>query len=598
MRAAIAWVGLGLIAGALVWAAVSVVLYFGHENDGITVRVTISIAIAVLFGLATLVMAPRWRAEDPAPDRDARMIAALAAAGVGVVLAVLLYAEVSEGSVGPVGSLPAQLHAWLVIGAVVLGTFLMLPLADRPSTRPLSHSFPAFTAGTLSVVLCGGLVHTALFPQVGHRTAGDLGEPAPTPETVTEVGWSWEPEHGTSVEGIEVGTHGPLVALSDGLVSLDGTDGSEIWSYRLPASTETDVEAWVDGDRVVLVQEPLDGSDDATADVLDLETGEPLPGLQQISQPRSGDIDDHVVARTGKQVVHVEFAERVEDPTVLRSGSAETGEQQWSTSLPSEDGLACYTGTPEWLHGLLVTGHLCEEAEGYDGGMLGYTEDGDEAQVEHTVVALDPETGEQVWERSWTGPGDVGPPQAASGGHPTEGADPVIVVETGEEGPALVLDPATGEDAVTLPERAEDLQFAGFLGADSESATYMLDREDGLPEIERATADGAPPETAETGGFVSLEMEGAVALGAAALTLESEVSAGAPHPRVQVHGFEGRRGTVTEGGISLTREDEGFPGRQMVAVPGAVVAVINTEVEAARVTRENWTEEAVRGLTH
>lgn len=74
----------------------------------------------------------------------------------------------------------------------------------------------------------GGLVNIVHHPQVRHEVADELGEPAPVPERVEEVGWEGEPELGSSVVRVEEGSHGPLVVLTDGVVSLDGTDGSEI----------------------------------------------------------------------------------------------------------------------------------------------------------------------------------------------------------------------------------------------------------------------------------------------------------------------------------------------------------------------------------
>ena len=59
---------------------------------------------------------------------------------------------------------------------------------------------------------------------------------------------------GVTIDRIVRGAHGPLVVLDDGVVSLDGTDGTEIWSYRDPAAR--DAAVWVGNGQVLFTRVP------------------------------------------------------------------------------------------------------------------------------------------------------------------------------------------------------------------------------------------------------------------------------------------------------------------------------------------------------
>ena len=148
----------------------------------------------------------------------------------------------------------------------------------------------------------------------------ELGEPAPVPERVEQVGWEWEPELGSSALRVEEGPRGPLVVLTDGVVSLDGTYGSEVWSYRRPYDPH--FEVWVDGDHVIVSRVPALGTQGPLLDVLDLEAGEQV---WERTWTRSEDDRFHVSSggpAGADPVLLVRFEGRAEEGMVLdrRSG--------------------------------------------------------------------------------------------------------------------------------------------------------------------------------------------------------------------------------------------------------------------------------------
>ncbi|MBE3001227.1 PQQ-binding-like beta-propeller repeat protein [Nocardiopsis sp. HNM0947] len=613
MRAAISWVGLGLIAGALAWSPLAVVLASGAPAEGMTEWVGLGTFFSWLLGLYVLTGVVRWRTGETAPATEPRgtgcLVPALLMAAVGIGLAALVHFG-WDGEPAVAG--PIQANAWLLAISVAAGLLLLTAATERPSPQPLARTFPAFAAGSLAVVLTGGLVNIVHFPQPRHEVADEpteLGEPDPMPERVEEVGWEWEPELGSSVLRVEEGSHGPLVVLTDGVVSLDGTDGSEIWSYRRPYAPH--FEVWVDDDHVIVSRAPVVGTEDALVDVLALDTGAPEPGLQGVAQPNeddadardelSSDPDEDVVTRTAEHVIRTESGIGADADTQLVSEEIGTGAERWSVPLDDE---RCGPGTAQWLHGLLVSTHDCrdeeetesaEEAE--DDGPGGSDDRGEyeePAEREYLVRALDPETGEQVWERSWTRSEDDRF-HVSSGGPAGAGADPVLLVHFEgwtEEG--LVLDPATGEDVFTLPEelRADGTWFDRFLGADSESATYLVDRRGRDAEVEHVDPQGNVLEAVENfprsvnGDSIEVLDE---------MLLHQVRSQGRPTVTTTEFGQQAEHRTYERIRLEEPEGDVGWSA--LVPVPGAVAAVAEADEPEVGDPDKIRTEGAVRGLT-
>ncbi|WP_152476989.1 hypothetical protein [Nocardiopsis salina] len=611
MRAAIAWVGLGLIAGALAWSPLGVVLSIGAPEEGMTEWAGLGTALSWFLGLSVLGIAVRWRVGEPDPATEPRgtgcLVPALIMAAVGTGLAALAYPGWDEdmATVGPV-----QANTWLVACAVAAGLLLLTAAAERPSPQPLARTFPAFAAGSLAVVLTGGLVNIVHFPQPRHEVAdepSELGEPAPVPERVEEVGWEWEPELGSSVLRVEEGSHGPLVVLTDGVVSLDGTDGSEIWSYRRPYAPH--FEVWVDGDHVIVSRVPAVGTEGPLVDVLALDSGAPEPGLQGIAQlseddaeardELSGDPDEDVVARTAEHVIRSERDGLVDPDTQLVSEEVGTGVERWSVPRAPE-GRSCRGVDTQLRHGLLISIDTCRDEDEVED-----TEDDDPGDIEadepvdrdHVVRALAPETGEQVWERTWTFPD-----KDSSGiyfGGPAVGASSVLLVGLeGRTWDGAVLDLATGEDVFTLPENLseERTRFHGYLGGDSESVTYSVERRGRgeEPVFERVGPQGDVLETVENAPD---RLNG---IGHSTAVLDETVLfiiRWQDHPTVAVTEFGQRRDAATDERIRLDEQEGDVGWSALVPVPGAVVAVAEADEPEVGDPDEIRTEGAVRGLT-
>ncbi|MBE3001224.1 hypothetical protein IDM40_21375 [Nocardiopsis sp. HNM0947] len=603
MRAAVAWVGLGLIAGALVWAVVTLALYAGYEGTGVEEDALVAAMMSFLLGLVVLGFGAKWRADALYPDFDPDL------RGIGCVVPVLIIGAGAvvlvqrahpENTEGLAAAAPVQVHVWLITVVVLLGVLLIAPLAGRPSAEPLARTFPAFTAGVMVVALAGTLVHTVLYPAVRHSTADEPGQPAAVPDTVTRVGWTWEPGPGVRLSRIEEGTHGPLMVLTDGVVALDGTDGSELWSFRRPYDRDMGVS--VDGDRVIVTHVPadrsaggdpeerVDGSAEestdtgpgAQAEVLDAATGENVPGLEEIPHPSRDDLTGHHVARTVDQVFRAEAGDEVEDATVLSAVDAATGEESWSAPVPAGGGRVCEGGLPELHHGLLISTHVCEDEEAFEGNTIGWREDPDVApEVEHVVQAVDPDTGERVWERTWDAVGDQSAWRITPAGPVSEGADPVLLVEAFGSRAGVVLDPATGEDAITLRTDLEDTDtdayFDGFLGADSESATYLV-RVPGRHFVERVGPEGEQTETIDARDVPLVEADGGTVLEGSVLTLRFEDADGEVGSIVHPGEFGGRMEYDTDEQIRLGDKDDVLnSGSELLPMPGAVVVEVGEE---------------------
>ncbi|AFR09494.1 outer membrane protein assembly factor BamB family protein [Nocardiopsis alba] len=143
-----------------------------------------------------------------------------------------------------------------------------------------------------------------------HRIIVQDVEPAETPGTIQEVSWTWEPDEETTAQSVFIGPAGPIVMYEDGVSALDGSDGTEIWSYRVndlrtPSSRSDSIRVGVTSDReyTVLAWHPRETVEYVNMAVLESGSGElideyrfspaeeeaddgarpPLPSLERLS---------------------------------------------------------------------------------------------------------------------------------------------------------------------------------------------------------------------------------------------------------------------------------------------------------------------------
>ncbi|MBB4933082.1 outer membrane protein assembly factor BamB [Lipingzhangella halophila] len=292
---------------------------------------------------------------------------------------------------------------------------------------------------------------------VEHTTADGAGDAPPVPGSVEEVAWSWEPDDGLMVMGVDPGGPGAIVDLLDGVLALDTETGEEVWRYRHPgARVQTGVTS--DGGTVVLSY-PLPGqahgnsySDEDDGDLvaeyllLDAATGAIAEERTITAVPEDGDRDErgHSVRvdpgtgddadASGDPLARVRGPVRL-PPYELRppmkdlapdhavslgsSGSfGDTGnvgedldvrvhelmslEQAWRYSAEGEDADCASQRSPNRdtravVGGLVLVSIHCERPAPGPG----------EISVDLAVVALDLETGAERWRHTWEPEGEV-----------------------------------------------------------------------------------------------------------------------------------------------------------------------------------------------
>ncbi|MBE3001228.1 hypothetical protein IDM40_21395 [Nocardiopsis sp. HNM0947] len=458
---------------------------------------------------------------------------------------------------------PPAVHLWLVACAIVIGCALVLSGSGRADPRPFRWSTLFSGAGALAVVLAGALVAQLVVPWVPHREGGAESAPAPVPAEVSGEGWSWRPPMDTGIDGVREGPHGPIVLLGDGAVALDGTDGTELWSYRRPYDVVTHV--WTEDDHVHVRHRPR------TEDDTD----------RNLHQAQFEDDELFETARlnteSGALVDEVSGALR---PSVARSTEHSEELVDEILSLPEN---CVVQRTEDYGHRLAgVVGCVDEEhteSAVASGDPFGFPD----SEVEVMVVAVDPQEESELWRTEPFDPGENDRPRltAAPG-------DPAVVVENGPDGRTVVLDADTGDEHVALPEDLEaSEELIGLVRADSDGTVVAADT--GGPDLQttlhRADASG---EITDSAVVEDVYLDPKIGGGRIAVLDDAVVIA-------EDYGLDGMGEDgqvallVAPFGETTDRSDEiALPGvaeslSGLTVVPGAVV--VSTEDEESQILR-------------
>ncbi|MGW5875962.1 hypothetical protein ACWFMI_05310 [Nocardiopsis terrae] len=496
---------------------------------------------------------------------------------------------------------PTALRMGVVVCAVALGLLLMLTAVRRPLLLPRTRSLPSFAAGALAVVLTGValpvLARSADGSGMLHVVAGDLPEAAPVPDRVREAGWEWEPDRGGRVQRIMRGSHGPLVALNNGVVSLDGTNGTEVWSYRRPSAEE--VSVWGGNGQVLVTHTPEDpGSDKGDTDqgrlteVLDLVTGELVAEYTVNPREAPDGVTGALVGWSDGVRVHFDRRERGEwnEPIGVGAWDGESGEELWYRRLAPEEGRVCGGGAPRVRADMVVYALVCVSEDDYAASdhTLGTLVLLGNVHTEFRIVAVDLRTGEERWsderdgweeafvpDRPWTaqGEGDRGD---------------VLVVLSGWTGvPGLLLDPDTGEEILHLTEdllEEEDLSVGQVLDVDGSGVTLSFSKSYKGTEVHHVDLSGDRTELVGAGGAHTGAFPEAPSAVLAEQTLFSDPAYVEQGDQAQIlvasHGE--RLGSGLHNRIALGKRGVGGVG-QLTAVPGGVAVLMETSGSNTRV---------------
>ncbi|WP_017579975.1 PQQ-binding-like beta-propeller repeat protein [Nocardiopsis valliformis] len=461
---------------------------------------------------------------------------------------------------------PSAFGVAMLLGyaAMALGAWA-LAAVQRPARRRDNRSFrvPFVAAMVLVLFLWVPAALTTNHQEVIH-TIAEPGEPALVPGTVTETAWTWEAPEDDGYRRVVAGARGPVIVFEDGMTSLDGATGEELWTYRhshglwdragvIDGGERAFVEyrhyTWFDSERRVVL--------------LDTVTGEII---SDFSMP-AGD----VVHGSTVQIRKVKGRPDEGQPAFFVYGVG-SGELLWEYKPEGETGQACRHEDvfPHLGHVLLTQVCVAEEVEDEVLWDFWLREEHEEelagVQVDTSVIALDSLSGDPVWERTWTV--DVldryaYPAHMALGGAPmTEGARNSLRVLLGQGDPDYVIDPATGEDV------AEPAAHRDHMASDTSVVVHVQPRsvtgDEPLMFRETAEADGGGVLEAEVPSYSKYTSQ---ALRGSLLTLQREEASADPFLLVtpieeDTEPWEVSIGPVPDGWVDSV---------EMLPTPGAVV---------------------------
>ncbi|WP_017579980.1 MFS transporter [Nocardiopsis valliformis] len=417
------------------------------------------------------------------------------------------------------GVIAEEVAYWGISVSLLPGIVLLLASHRWPRTRPRRRSLPLMAVGVVLAMLTGFLLSAVAVHQPTRHSflAGEVAEPAPVPDHVSRVGWTWEPPEDIEIRAVEPGSHGPIVALSDGVIALEGPTGEERWSFRHPHSS-TESTIFTHEGLVRVVRYPrlhqLSTDEDRVALVTDLDT---VTGeiVEQSVRP-FGDLEEpddvgQMLARTPDLTLYAEKAGSDGSQRIIaREGVS--GEELWTYAAEDEIGRVCEESLWSASGGSLLHGGqvllplLCaDSAESLAKSKRRSGLDREDWTLHSgLLVSLDPMTGARNWSYEWE---DIAGYVWTRSGGPVmnEGAHPVVAFTASWENDELLLDPRDGTEVGMAPERMTEEEFHDFdvLTADTGGMVICRYREDGTLEFQRVSASGDVVDVAEIPGHMS-----------------------------------------------------------------------------------------------
>jgi hypothetical protein len=300
------------------------------------------------------------------------------------------------------------------------------------------------------------------------------------PESVSKVAWEWSAPEGVSVSDVLPVPSGAALVVADGVIVLDGAEGTELWNHREVDTSKPEVTVAAGGEMIVLdFPSSLAGESvlGVRTVVLDSGTGQTL-----------GEYEQADIEGTGQGTIQgYDYTGVLAQETRIR----------WDTSDGSLHAYDLISGDQVWARDGLLEGHGYEYSS--MAGVVAVADAVFSAVVSHdglgvregaegppellvSISAIDANNGELLWEQD----------------HKAEGVGPDIHLEAHEDDGSLsflgverkwtILDRETGE--ILLADREEvrgatvlDVRGEGVLHADistdEESVSYVWSAPDG-----------------------------------------------------------------------------------------------------------------------
>lgn len=320
---------------------------------------------------------------------------------------------------------PEAVGHWGLSVPLLVGIVLLLVSSRWPRTRPWKRWTVPFAVGVVLAMVADPAVRalSEYVPTEHAFLAEAPGDPAPYPATVSRLGWEWQAPEGTAVVDVERGPLGPVIAVTDGLVGLDGRTGEELWSYRRPlGDVSTALQPGADRAHVVLRSGETEwwmrgheqGGDrlrGGQVTVLDTATGEIAASTERGSlDPRNGLVyflPEFTLLASERNMAAGLEVRRTDEEGVLWDFSVRPEEGA------VEDGMVCGAGTPELYSGaqgsnLLVQGeqvlfgYMCADPADFDHEWEPREQlDSYDERFDARLVSFDLRTGEENWRRAW-----------------------------------------------------------------------------------------------------------------------------------------------------------------------------------------------------
>ncbi|MGW5879024.1 ABC transporter ATP-binding protein [Nocardiopsis terrae] len=527
---AVSWVGLGLVSGGILLAVIDMVRFPLMNEELTTPDGSFWWLVSVFLGAIVLWVVLRrnaWEREaEPAIRFNRKRTVLLLMASV--LLLYVTYTAFSSTAFSWTAE-NQQLYSpdaagvslWAATLAITLGTMLTVAAAHQPRLWPLLGSMPPMVGGLALVLLFDFGLGTAALHQRTEHTVADAfpATPAPVPSDVSEVGWEWEAPQGVSMQGVESGPFGPLLVLEDGVVSLDGSSGEVLWSYRHPYNSWVRVVVSDGGTRALVTRQPAaDRSGDYHVTEIDTGTG---GILREFTVPPllEEDGDTRVDFLGGTSEVRLYSWQDTDGGQRIRVYAVDSNEELWSLTVPEPRDRTC-SNFGGWRNGenlllhedqVLVTYSCADKDRIGEGTTLGDLNYDNSEPLTGVVAAFDARTGEESWVREWDDTNtelsiSVDWPASDAGTHP-------VVVAQGRyrtDVPRL-LDLRDGSDTVGLPPELMDSEivmsddFEQLVRAGSEGTVLLAqgstnqgnDDENGPFLFHRVSAAGEIIATAE-----------------------------------------------------------------------------------------------------